>query len=151
MGVIKQYIAALGAALGAFSLGASIGWSGPMEGPITKGEAYNFKPSDDEWGWTSSMLTFGAGCICIPVGILIAKFGRKMVMLCLVLPNVIGWLFLLLAQHAAMLMIGRFIVGACGGASCVALPIYTTEIAQLDLRGVMGCFFSADSCLWYHV
>lgn len=141
MGVIKQYIAALGAALCAFSLGVSIGWSGPMESPITKGEAYSFKPPDDEWGWTSSMMTFGAGCICIPVGILIAKFGRKTVMLSLVLPHVIGWLFLLLAQHVAMLMIGRFIVGACGGASCVALPIYTTEIAQLDLRGVMGCFF----------
>lgn len=141
MGVIKQYIAALSAALGAFSLGASLGWSGPMEGPITKGEAYSFKPSDDEWGWTSSVLTLGAGCICIPIGILIAKFGRKMVMLCLVLPYSIGWLFLMFAQHSAMLIIGRFIVGACGGASCVALPIYTTEIAQLNLRGVMGCFF----------
>lgn len=141
MGVIKQYIATLSAALVTFSFGASIGWSGPMEGPITKGEAYSFMPSDYEWGWTTSMLTFGAGCICIPIGLLIAKFGRKMVMLCLVPPYVIGWLFLLFAQHVAMLIIGRIIVGACGGASCVALPIYTTEIAQLHLRGVMGCFY----------
>ncbi|KAH8398951.1 hypothetical protein KR222_001608 [Zaprionus bogoriensis] len=141
MGVVNQYIAALSAAFGAFCLGASIGWSGPMEAPITEGEAYSFSPTSDDWGWISSMLTFGAGCICIPIGILISIFGRKLIMLVLVVPYLIGWALILLAKHVSMLYIGRYMVGACGGAFCVTAPMYTTEIAQVDLRGVMGCFF----------
>lgn len=141
MGVIKQYIAALAASFGAFCMGATIGWSGPMEQPIVNGEAYSFEPNDDEWGWISSMLTFGAACICLPIGILISKFGRKICMLALMIPYLCGWGCIIFAFEVFMLFIGRFLVGAAGGAFCVTGPIYTTEIAQLDLRGVMGCFF----------
>ncbi|EDV98180.1 facilitated trehalose transporter Tret1 [Drosophila grimshawi] len=141
MGVIKQYIAGLSAAFGAFCLGASIGWSGPMEQPIVSGDAYKFSVSGDDWGWITSMLTFGAACMCIPVGILIAAFGRKLIMLILVIPYMIGWICIFAARKVFMLYLGRFIVGACGGAFCVTAPMYTTEIAQLEVRGVMGCFF----------
>ncbi|XP_017958820.1 facilitated trehalose transporter Tret1-like [Drosophila navojoa] len=141
MPVLRQYFAGLAAAFGAFCLGASIGWTGPMETPIKSGKAYKFSVSGDSWGWISSMLTFGAACMCIPVGILIAKFGRRLIMLYICIPYLIGWGLILGAQHSAMLYLGRFIIGACGGSFCVMAPVYTTEIAQLSVRGVMGCFF----------
>ncbi|XP_023164409.1 facilitated trehalose transporter Tret1-like [Drosophila hydei] len=141
MTVIRQYLAGLAAAFGAFCLGASIGWSGPMELPIKSGEAYKFAVSESSWGWISSMLTFGAACMCIPVGILIARYGRRFIMLVLCIPYLIGWGFILGAQHSSMLYVGRLIVGASGGAFCVTAPVYTTEVAQLSVRGVMGCFF----------
>lgn len=141
MNQIKQYIAGLAAAFGAFCLGASIGWSGPMEKPIKDGNAYSYKVSGDEWGWITSVLTLGAACMCIPIGILIAIFGRKLVMLVLVLPYLVGWACIVWAEKVFLLYIGRFIIGACGGAFCVTAPMYTTEIAEIALRGIMGCFF----------
>ncbi|XP_030554153.1 facilitated trehalose transporter Tret1-2 homolog [Drosophila novamexicana] len=141
MGVIKQFLAGLAAAFGAFCLGASIGWSGPMEQPVTSGAAYKFGTSSDEWSWISSMLNFGAACMCVPVGILIGAFGRRLIMLIITIPYFLGWGCIIGAQKTFMLYIGRFVVGACGGAFCVMAPVYTTEIAEIRLRGVMGCFF----------
>ncbi|XP_034479516.1 facilitated trehalose transporter Tret1-like [Drosophila innubila] len=141
MGQIKQYIAGLAAAFGAFCLGASIGWSGPMEKPILGGDAYSFSVSDDQWGWVTSIMTLGGACVCIPIGVLIALFGRKMVMLVLVIPYLLGWACIIWAANVYMLYIGRFVVGACGASFCVTAPMYTTEIAEIKIRGVMGCFF----------
>ncbi|XP_030378700.1 facilitated trehalose transporter Tret1-2 homolog [Scaptodrosophila lebanonensis] len=142
MGVIKQYLAGLAAAFGAFCLGASIGWSGPVEFAVLSGQAYKkFTPTSDEWGWVSSLMTLGAACMCVPSGILIKAIGRKITMLCLVLPYLVGWALIIFAQKVIMLFAGRFIVGACGGAFCITAPMYTTEIAQVEIRGMMGCFF----------
>ncbi|BFG04424.1 facilitated trehalose transporter Tret1-like [Drosophila madeirensis] len=137
----KQYLAGVAAAFGAFCLGASIGWSGPVEKEVRMGAAYKFAPTSLEWGWISSLLTLGAAASCIPAGILIAIFGRKITMLGLTPPFMIGWLLIIIAPKPYMLMIGRFIVGACGGAFCITAPMYNTEIAELSKRGVMGCFF----------
>ncbi|XP_002138561.2 facilitated trehalose transporter Tret1-like [Drosophila pseudoobscura] len=137
----KQYLAGVAAAFGAFCLGASIGWSGPVEKEVRGGGAYKFTPSSAEWGWISSLLTLGAATSCIPAGVLIGIFGRKITMLGLAPPFFIGWLLIIFAQKAFMLMIGRFIVGFCGGAFCITAPMYNTEIAELSKRGIMGCFF----------
>ncbi|KAH8384541.1 hypothetical protein KR093_000209, partial [Drosophila rubida] len=141
MGLLKQYIAGLSAAFGAFCLGASLGWSGPMEKPVTNGDAYSFKVTRDDWGWVTSMLTLGAACVCIPIGVLIGVIGRKMSMLVLVAPYLIGWCCIIWSTHVYILFIGRFVLGACGGAFSVTAPMYTTEIAEVAVRGVMGCFF----------
>ncbi|XP_022231971.2 facilitated trehalose transporter Tret1 [Drosophila obscura] len=137
----KQFLAGIIAALGAFCLGCCIGWSGPVEREVRMGAAYKFVPTSMEWGWISSLMTLGGAASCIPVGILIGIFGRKITMLGLAPPFMIGWLLIILAQKPFMLMIGRFIVGACGGAFCITAPMYNTEIAELSKRGVMGCFF----------
>ncbi|KAM8711985.1 hypothetical protein ACLKA7_012493 [Drosophila subpalustris] len=112
-----------------------------MEKPITDGDAYSFSASSDEWGWVTSMMTLGAACMCIPIGILIQLFGRKLVMLVLVVPYLIGWACIIWAANVYMLYIGRFVIGACGGAFCVTAPMYSTEIAEIAIRGIMGCFF----------
>ncbi|XP_034102197.1 facilitated trehalose transporter Tret1-like [Drosophila nasuta] len=141
MGQLKQYVAGLSAAFGAFCLGAALGWSGPMEKPVTDGKAYCFSVSRDDWGWITSLLTLGAACMCIPIGILIGLFGRKLVMLVLVFPFLIGWCCIIWASSVYVMFVGRFIIGACGGAFCVTAPMYTTEIAEVAIRGIMGCFF----------
>ncbi|KAI8036383.1 hypothetical protein M5D96_010976 [Drosophila gunungcola] len=116
--------------MGALCLGTVIGWSGPVEEEIKSGQAFDFVPDTTEWGLVGSLMTLGAACSCIPV-----------TMLCLLPPFVIGWALIILAAHIAMLLVGRFIVGFCGGAFCVASPMYTTEVAEVKYRGIMGCFF----------
>ncbi|EDV36329.1 uncharacterized protein Dana_GF12909 [Drosophila ananassae] len=141
MGVLIQFIAGLFAALGAFCLGCVIGWSGPVELDVKAGKAYDFTPDTVEWGLTGSLMTLGGAFSCIPVGMLIGWIGRKITMLGLVIPFMLGWACIIYPLHIAMLLVGRFIVGFCGGSFCVAAPVYNTEIAEIRIRGIMGCFF----------
>lgn len=40
-----------------------------------------------------------------------------------------------------MIVAGRFITGMSMGAFCVAAPMYTSEIAEIEIRGSLGTFF----------
>ncbi|XP_030381466.1 facilitated trehalose transporter Tret1-2 homolog [Scaptodrosophila lebanonensis] len=138
---LPQYIAGLSAGFGSFCLGATIGWSAPAEKMITEDIEYGFAVSTNQFGWISSLLTLGATCVCVPVGFLIDRIGRKPTMLALIPPYMIGWVLMIFAKNVAMLYCGRFILGVCGGAFCVTAPIYTTEISTLATRGMLGSFF----------
>lgn len=62
-------------------------------------------------------------------------------MLSLVAPFLIGWSCVIWAQNYEMLLAGRFIIGLAGGAFCVSAPQYSAEIAEKEIRGVVGTFF----------
>ncbi|XP_017096834.2 facilitated trehalose transporter Tret1-2 homolog [Drosophila bipectinata] len=139
--VLPQYIAGLSASFGALCMGASIGWSSPVEDKLYSGEEYGFKVTSGEFGWVSSLLTLGATVICIPIGFCIDWIGRRPTMLVLFPPYMVGWLLMIFAQNVIMLYFGRFILGMCGGAFCVTAPMYCTEISTTALRGTIGSFF----------
>lgn len=40
-----------------------------------------------------------------------------------------------------MLLLGRLLLGGVTGAYCVVAPMYTGEIAEPAIRGVLGSFF----------
>lgn len=135
-----QYAAALSAAGGAFAAGTLLGWTSPAQIEMTDG-GYGFPVSADQFSWVGAAMTLGAACICIPIGFLINLIGRKLSMLLLVCPFIVGWCLLIWAQNVVMLYVARFILGVSGGAFCVAAPMYTGEIAQKEIRGTLGSFF----------
>lgn len=51
-----------------------------------------------------------------------------------------GWFLLMFAKNIAMLYMGRFITGMIAGAYCVLSPLYSNEISQKEIRGILGCF-----------
>lgn len=63
-------------------------------------------------------------------------------MLILVIPFTIGWALIAWSANVYMFIIGRFIVGFAGGAFCVAVPIYISEISESEIRGTLGSYFS---------
>lgn len=138
--LLPQYVAGLSAAMGSFALGTVIGWTAPVEPDIKEG-SLGFEVSNAEYGWIGSLMALGAACVCIPIGYVINVIGRKWTMLILVPPFVLGWILILLASNVIMLFVARFLLGMCGGAFCIIAPIYTTEIAQTKIRGILGCFF----------
>lgn len=79
--------------------------------------------------------------MCIPTGFLCDLIGRKTTLLLLFLPFTLGWALILTANSVTMLYIGRLITGMAAGASCVAVPLYTSEIAQKEIRGTLGSYF----------
>ncbi|EDW02119.1 GH20073 [Drosophila grimshawi] len=144
--VLPQYVAGLSAAFGAFCMGASMGWSSPVQDMLTVDEAYGFPVSEDQFGWISSLLTLGATVVCIPIGFIIDIFGRRPTMLALIPPYMVGWLLMIFANSVIMLYFGRFILGVCGGAFCVTASMYNTEISTIDARGTLGSFFELITC-----
>ncbi|TDG40903.1 hypothetical protein AWZ03_012681 [Drosophila navojoa] len=143
--VLPQYIAGLSAAFGAFCMGASMGWSSPVEKLLTEKNAYGFPISGDQFGWISSLLTLGATVVCIPVGFVIDMIGRRPTMLALIPPYMVGWFLMLFANSVIMLYFGRFILGFCGGAFCVCASMYSTEISTVSTRGTLGSFFQLNT------
>lgn len=101
----------------------------------------DFTLTKSQWDWVGSIITIGCAISCIPIGFLMKSFGRKWTMIALVLPFLIGWSLLIWAQGFWMLFVGRFFLGLAGGAFCISAPQYSAEIAEKEIRGVIGTFF----------
>lgn len=86
-------------------------------------------------------MTLGAAAVCILTGYLINFIGRKTTMLLIVLPFTMGWVMIMSAQNVIMFVVGRTLLGIASGSICVAAPMYTGEIAEKEIRGMLGSFF----------
>lgn len=137
---LPQYIAGLAAAGGALAAGTVLGWTSPTQNEIESGK-YGFDVSIEQFSWVGSITNIGAALSCIPVGFLCQKFGRKLTMLSMVLPFILGWALIIWANSVGTLIAGRFFLGIASGAFCVAAPMYTGEIASKQIRGILGSFF----------
>lgn len=128
--------------------GTLLGWTSPTgqlvvdraDDPAFVGE-YGFGIGSEAWSWVGSSTTLGAAAMCVVIGTIINMFGRKLTMLLLVVPFVIGWALVTWPQNVAMLLVGRVLLGISGGAFCVTAPTYTGEIAQKEIRGSLGSYF----------
>jgi len=58
-----------------------------------------------------------------------------------IVPFTIGWLLIIFSNGSTMIYIGRFLTGLAGGTFCVAAPLYTSEIAETQIRGALGNYF----------
>ncbi|XP_029710984.1 facilitated trehalose transporter Tret1-like [Aedes albopictus] len=135
-----QVIAGLAASGGALAAGTFLGWTAPAEIPLVQKHEYGFPISAEDFSWIGSISNVGAAVVCFPIGILMKSVGRKWAMLSMVLPLLIGWMLIVFANNVTMLMAGRFLLGAGGGAFCIAAPTYTAEIAEPSIRGTLGTF-----------
>jgi MFS family permease len=143
---LPQFIASLAASGGAFCAGTLLGWSSPAA-PRLVDESQYFPIDSNEWSWIASIYNVGCSISCLIVGFLMNRFGRKWTMIGFVVPFVVGWSLLIWAQNFLMLLIGRFILGVAGGAFYIAMPQYTTEIAQKEIRGILGSFLQLQVAL----
>lgn len=137
---LPQYLAGIAATLGAVAAGMVLGWTSPAGESLSK-DYNNITITEAEFSWIGSLTTLGAGVICIPIGILADLIGRKTAMLLMVIPFSIGWLLIIFSNSVYMFYFGRFITGLSSGAFCVAAPLYTSEIAESEIRGALGSYF----------
>ncbi|CRL04573.1 CLUMA_CG017642, isoform A [Clunio marinus] len=136
-----QMVAGLSAAGGAFAVGSALGWPANALPLFVDSNSGYFPLTETERGLVASIITIGCAISCLPIGFLMKKFGRKWTMLSLVVPFVIGWALVIFAKSFSTLFIGRFIIGIAGGAFCVSAPQYSAEIAEKEIRGIVGTFF----------
>ncbi|XP_026464918.1 solute carrier family 2, facilitated glucose transporter member 6-like [Ctenocephalides felis] len=127
--------------IGAFAAGTVLAWTSPAAPERLKSE-YKIEVSTNEYSLIGSIATVGLAASCLPTGILIDIIGRKLGMLIMVIPFILGWALITWAANVGMMVAGRFIIGFSGGTFCVAAPIYTAEICESEIRGALGSYFS---------
>ncbi|XP_017958557.1 facilitated trehalose transporter Tret1-like [Drosophila navojoa] len=142
MVLAKSILVALVASFGGFIVGVSLGWSGPIGSVRCIGASYVFQPSPVHWAFICSIIAVGAAIMCVPAGIMISSFGRKPIMMGMVLPSIAGWALIISAEHLSMMYIGRLLIGMGNGGIGVAVTIYNNEVAELHMRGMLNCFFN---------
>lgn len=121
--------------------GAVLGWTSPILDDVEHGHFHNIPVSDSQMGWIGSFVTLGAMFMCFPTGLICDLIGRKTTLMLLIVPFGAGWFLIIWARSVLMLYFGRFILGTAVGACCVAAPLYTSEVAQKQIRGTLGSYF----------
>lgn len=118
--------------MGGFSLGCGIGWSAPCVELLKEEHMYDISAI----ALIAAIFPLGAACGLPIVPFLIDKIGRKWLMLSLIPAFILGWVFIIIGVSVfALLVVGRFLTGACGGMFCVIVPMYSAEISEKQIRG----------------
>lgn len=134
----RQHLAAILANHTTLVAGLVLGWTSPALPEL--------RLTNDQESWVGSLALLGALLGAVPAGWLTDRFGRKRFLLSLSVPFVIGWGLIVAALWADdkadvwMLYAGRFICGLAVGATTVAVPLYTNEIAEDKVRGALGVY-----------
>jgi len=114
-------------------LGCGLGWSAPCV------EMLRTKLDDFAVNVIASVFPAGAALGTIVVPLLVDRIGRKWTMMSLVPIIIFGWILLISAGRLVSLyVIGRILTGACGGMCCVLAPMYSAEISEKQIRGILS-------------
>jgi SP family facilitated glucose transporter-like MFS transporter 8 len=132
---LRQMLAAGAASHGALIMGTMLGW-GPaaFRTIVEEMEDISFNQL-----WTWAML--GVILSIIPAGYAADKFGRKIVMLALCIPCLVGWICIIFAGSPTVIYMGRFLTGLSAGGCSVVVPLYMSETSQDKFRGLLGFMF----------
>ncbi|XP_070495771.1 facilitated trehalose transporter Tret1-like [Chironomus tepperi] len=138
----RQYSAVLCMNLLTFSYGFTCGWlSGALiifnsdETPlITK------QLKTEEIGWIASAIAIGGFVANLFFGWLSERTGRKVALYVVVVPQLLSWIFVYYARTPFYLVVSRILGGFAGGGLFTLVPLYTAEISDDKVRGVLGSF-----------
>uniref|UniRef100_A0A8D1E682 Solute carrier family 2, facilitated glucose transporter member 8 n=1 Tax=Sus scrofa TaxID=9823 RepID=A0A8D1E682_PIG len=134
----RVFLAAFAAALGPLSFGFVLGYSSPAIPSLRRAAPPAPRLDNDATSWFGAIVTLGAAVGGVLGGWLVDRAGRKLSLLLCTVPFVAGFAIITAAQNVWMLLGGRLLTGlACGVASLVA-PVYISEIAYPEVRGLLG-------------
>lgn len=70
------------------------------------------------------------------------RFGRKKTLLITEIPSILGCLLISMATDVRMIYIGRLLMGLASGMVGAPARVYTSEVTQPHLRGMLGALAS---------
>ena len=94
-----------------------------------------FLITEEEGSWIAAMFSLGAifgGLISAYLG---KKFGRRVSLMMLALPDLLGWILCASAQNLWMMLAGRFLVGLSAAGYSPNIQIFVAEITEARHRG----------------
>ncbi|OXA62593.1 Facilitated trehalose transporter Tret1 [Folsomia candida] len=132
-----QIIASLVATFGTFCSGTVLAWTSTVN-PQLKETKDIGNLTDSNLSLIASIAVIGALISGAAAGFSIDKIGRRLTIILLVIPFILGWGLVAFAQDYAVMLVGRFITGFCAGAYTLVVPVYISEVTQDRLRGAMS-------------
>ncbi|CAL4102872.1 unnamed protein product, partial [Meganyctiphanes norvegica] len=143
--VSTQIFTAIAASMGAMGAGTILGFSAPAGPQLVPGNTTALSNGTShltltpmEYSWVSSIPNLAAAISSVVAGAAINRLGRRTSMRLLVLPFVLGWLLVGLADRFSLLLLGRILQGFCVGGVFVAAPTLIGEVTSPHIRGICG-------------
>nr|ARI45056.1 trehalose transporter [Leptinotarsa decemlineata] len=131
-----QLLAVFSVSLISLVIGYSTAYTAPAQ--LSLERDFNLTAKGGEMSWISSFMPLGALAGGVIGGTMIDYFGRKWTFLLTNIFFLVAWLISFSAQTYIYLYVGRIITGIAVGITSLAVPVYTAEIIQPEVRGTLG-------------
>ncbi|XP_050523819.1 facilitated trehalose transporter Tret1-2 homolog [Daktulosphaira vitifoliae] len=142
----RQILVALSANFGTINIGLVFGYPA-VSLPQLQSPTSRIFINKIQASWIASVSLIGTPCGSILSGYLTDNLGRKKTLIATQLPAIIGWLMVGCATSVEWIYIGRFLVGLGSGMMGAPSRVYTAEVSQPHLRGVLAGFASVGTSL----
>lgn len=125
-------------AVGLLSLGIGLisGWTSPYLAKFTK-EGIPFWVSQNEGSWIVALLSLGRILGAIVGAIGVAVLGSKKTAFLAGIPQLIGWILLIVSNSVEWIFLSRFLSGITFGFFFVCFPLYIGEVSDPSIRGAL--------------
>uniref|UniRef100_A0A1B6CPI6 Major facilitator superfamily (MFS) profile domain-containing protein n=1 Tax=Clastoptera arizonana TaxID=38151 RepID=A0A1B6CPI6_9HEMI len=138
---LKQVCWALLANIGAINTGLMYGFSAVAIPQLTEANS-TIVVDEDQASWIASLGSAATPVGCILSGYLLDAIGRKKTIILTLLPMILGWSLISVATNVVMIYIGRLLVGLGSGGIGSPSRVYTAEVTQPHLRGMLAAVAS---------
>ena len=94
---------------------------------------------------TASLSSIGTPCGCVLSAYLTEILGRKRTLVVTELPAIVGWVMIATAPSIEWIYIGRVLTGVSSGMIGAPSRVYTAEVTQPHLRGILSALASVGA------
>ncbi|KAJ9581552.1 hypothetical protein L9F63_023272, partial [Diploptera punctata] len=140
---LKQVLAAFIANLGTINTGLVFGFSAVAIPQLE--EPTSFIKVDEDQNPSLSSLSTPFGCLL--GGYLMDVIGRKRTLIITEIPLIVGWFLISFSTCVEMIYVGRLLVGLGSGMVGAPARVYTGEVTQPHLRGMLSALASVGVSL----
>ncbi|RZF43260.1 hypothetical protein LSTR_LSTR001521 [Laodelphax striatellus] len=142
----RQVISSFAANIGTINTGMTFGFSA-VAIPKLEDLSSEIKIDKFQASWIASLSAVTTPIGCILSGYLMDLMGRKRTLLITQIPMIIGWLIIAQATRVEEIYIGRLLVGLGCGMVGAPARVYTGEVTQPHLRGMLAAMASVGVSL----
>ncbi|XP_023702263.1 facilitated trehalose transporter Tret1-2 homolog isoform X1 [Cryptotermes secundus] len=143
---LRQVIAAFVANLGTINTGLVFGFSAVAIPQLEEADSF-IKIDEEQASWIASLSSVSTPIGCILSGYLMDLIGRKRTLIMTEIPLIIGWLLISTSSTVEMIYVGRLLVGLGSGMVGAPARVYTGEVTQPHLRGMLSALASVGVSL----
>ncbi|XP_026739626.1 facilitated trehalose transporter Tret1-like isoform X2 [Trichoplusia ni] len=138
---LKQVLASFVANLGTINTGMAFGFSATSLPQLKSPDSF-IHINDNQASWIASLSAAGTPIGCLLSGYLMDNIGRRRTLIITEIPLMLGWLLIAFAQNVPMIYAGRLMIGFGSGMVGAPARVYTCEVSQPHLRGMLGALAS---------
>ncbi|GLG93599.1 hypothetical protein R5R35_003750 [Gryllus longicercus] len=142
----RQVLAAFVANIGTINTGLVFGFAA-VANPQLREPGSSISVNEEQASWIASLSSVTTPVGCILSGYLMDRIGRKLTLILTEIPAILGLLLISAATDINMIYVGRLLVGLGSGMVGAPARVYTCEVTQPHLRGMLSALASVGVSL----